>query len=153
MLVFEAQKVRNTTIDSCTYSLLIPHDKSQLLVGRGWLGVYTGKSLSQTLIFSSLYFPPNDVNFYISNYLIFPTIWYFQLCDISNYLIDQNSKLEISKVYNIGLQRYTWILKSEFIAKKKTQFLWRQRNWVFATNLNFLIPISLKPDGVNLWYV
>ena len=27
-----------------------------------------------------------------------------------------------------------------------------QRNWVFATNLNFLTPISLQPDGVNLWY-
>ena len=42
LLVIEAQKVRNTTYDSCTFSLLIPHDKSQLLVGRGWLGVYTG---------------------------------------------------------------------------------------------------------------
>ena len=26
-----------------------------------------------------------------------------------------------------------------------------QRNWVFATNLNVLIPISLQPDDVNLW--
>ena len=26
------------------------------------------------------------------------------------------------------------------------------RNWVFATNPNFLIPILLQPDGVNLWY-
>ena len=25
-------------------------------------------------------------------------------------------------------------------------------NWVFATNLNFLSPISLQPNGVNLWY-
>jgi len=25
-----------------------------------------------------------------------------------------------------------------------------QRNLVFATNSNFLIPISLQPDGVNL---
>ena len=24
-----------------------------------------------------------------------------------------------------------------------------QRNWVFATNSNFVIPISLQPDGVN----
>ena len=28
MLVIEAQKVRNTTYDSCTFSLLIPHYKS-----------------------------------------------------------------------------------------------------------------------------
>ena len=26
-----------------------------------------------------------------------------------------------------------------------------ERNWVFATNLIFLILISLQPDGVNLW--
>ena len=26
------------------------------------------------------------------------------------------------------------------------------RNLVFATNSNFLIPISLQHDGVNLWY-
>jgi len=25
-------------------------------------------------------------------------------------------------------------------------------NWVFATNLHFLTPISLQPDGVDLWY-
>ena len=29
---------------------------------------------------------------------------------------------------------------------------WYQRNWFFATNSNFHIPISLRPDGVNLWY-
>ena len=27
-----------------------------------------------------------------------------------------------------------------------------QRNWVFATNSNFLIPISLQPGGVGLWH-
>ena len=27
-----------------------------------------------------------------------------------------------------------------------------QRNWVFATNLNFLIPISLQFDKVHIWY-
>ena len=27
-----------------------------------------------------------------------------------------------------------------------------ERNWVFATNSNFLIPISLQSDGVNLYY-
>ena len=26
------------------------------------------------------------------------------------------------------------------------------RNYVFATNSNYLIPISLKPDAVNFWY-
>ena len=27
-----------------------------------------------------------------------------------------------------------------------------QRNWVSATNSDFLIPISLQLDGVDLWY-
>jgi len=27
-----------------------------------------------------------------------------------------------------------------------------ERNWVFATNSEFLIPISLEPNVVNLWY-
>ena len=26
------------------------------------------------------------------------------------------------------------------------------RNWVFATNSNFLISMFLQPDGVSLWY-
>ena len=27
----------------------------------------------------------------------------------------------------------------------------KERNWVFATNLKFLIPISFKPDDVNIF--
>ena len=27
-----------------------------------------------------------------------------------------------------------------------------ERNWVFATNSEFIIPISLEPNVVNLWY-
>ena len=27
-----------------------------------------------------------------------------------------------------------------------------QRNWVFTTNSNFLIPISFQPDVITLWY-
>ena len=28
----------------------------------------------------------------------------------------------------------------------------KQRNWVFVTNANFLIPVYLQPDGVNFSY-
>ena len=28
-----------------------------------------------------------------------------------------------------------------------------ERNWVFAVNSNFLFPISLQPDSVNLWFI
>ena len=71
-------------------------------------------------------FQPNDVNF-----------------DISNYLIDQNSKLEISEVYNIGLQRYTWILKSEFIAKKNSVPM-KAKELSFCHKLKFFNPYIFK---------
>jgi len=28
-----------------------------------------------------------------------------------------------------------------------------QRNWVFATSSNFIISISLQPNGAHLWYL
>ena len=28
----------------------------------------------------------------------------------------------------------------------------QQRNWVFSTSSEFIIPISLEPNVVNLWY-
>ena len=34
----------------------------------------------------------------------------------------------------------------------KNILICKQRNWVFAPNSNFLIPISLQNDCVNLWY-
>ena len=34
----------------------------------------------------------------------------------------------------------------------KTGTATQEKNWVFATILNFLIPISLQPGGENLWY-
>ena len=38
------------------------------------------------------------------------------------------------------------------ICHKIVNFL-LQRNWVFATNSNFQVPISLQSDSVNLWYL
>ena len=38
---------------------------------------------------------------------------------------------------------------------KINKYLWlknMERNWVFATNPNFLTPIYLQPNYVNLWY-
>ena len=39
------------------------------------------------------------------------------------------------------LNAYVWSFKFAF-----------QMNWVLVTNSNFVIHISLQPDGVNLWY-
>ena len=47
-----------------------------------------------------------------------------------------------------------YFLEKNWIAKM-TKLSWKyfeQRNWVFATNSNMLIPMSLQPDGVCLWY-
>ena len=43
---------------------------------------------------------------------------------------------------------WTSLFKEQIIFQEWTM----KRNWVFATNSNFLIPISLQPDGVGLWY-
>ena len=40
--------------------------------------------------------------------------------------------------------------KNIFISKQNLQII--ESNWVVVTNSNFLITISLQPDGVNLWY-
>ena len=40
-------------------------------------------------------------------------------------------------------------LESNQFIRNMIKQIW---NWVFATNSNFLIPISLQPDGVGLWY-
>ena len=31
-------------------------------------------------------------------------------------------------------------------------FYFYERNWIFAINSNFLIPIFMHPDGVNFWF-
>ena len=44
---------------------------------------------------------------------------------------------------------FYWIMTEEHVSKltiKLLQYFW---NWVFPTNLNNLIPISLQPDGVT----
>ena len=46
--------------------------------------------------------------------------------------------------FNLNLTQITKISKVTKIIM--------QRNWVFATNSNFLIPISMQPDVANLWY-
>ena len=48
-------------------------------------------------------------------------------------------------------------IKHENLQNVKVNFMYEEkmeskRNWVFATNSNSIIPISLQPDGVDLWY-
>ena len=45
-----------------------------------------------------------------------------------------------------------WNLREEISQYFVLAKLEGQRNGVFATNSNFLIPFSFKPYGINLWY-
>ena len=66
-----------------------------------------------------------------------------------------------------ALLQLTWVIKRRAFKKKQKVFVLieknhfanfdsnkirLERNWVFATNSTFLIPISLQPDNLNLWY-
>ena len=42
------------------------------------------------------------------------------------------------------------VLSDVSISKIKIKLC--QRNWVLDTNSIFVIPISIQPNGVNLWY-
>ena len=39
------------------------------------------------------------------------------------------------------------------LSLKKNLCFFKRKNWVFATNSNFLIPIFSQPVCVNLWYI
>jgi len=49
----------------------------------------------------------------------------------------------------IGIRKSDFVAKTQFL---RVNFCMCQRNWVFTTNEHFLTPLSLQPDGVNLWY-
>ena len=61
----------------------------------------------------------------------------------------ENLKKKVQAVETLkqSLEKDKERLKQEFVKKNKVKW-----NWVFATNSSFLIPISLQPYGVNLWY-
>ena len=67
----------------------------------------------------------------------------------------QNSELLNSWQHNLTLNpkaaKFSYIIKSIFI-HASFGCLNSVRNWTFATNKNFLIPISLISDGLHLWY-
>ena len=43
-----------------------------------------------------------------------------------------------------------WIHRADFFRFQKLSFF--ERNWVFVTNTNCLIPKFLQPDCIHLWY-
>ena len=65
----------------------------------------------------------------------------FQSSSFENVMPEVNIDLFVRKAVS---------LKVKIIHFVNTDY--RKRNWVFAMNLQFLTPISLQPDDVNLWY-
>ena len=59
------------------------------------------------------------------------------------------SKVLIGKKYKQTNQDYNFM---NIDAKKEEIFSLLEKNWVFAQNSNVLIPTSLQPEDVNLWY-
>ena len=96
-------------------------------------------------------------------------IWYFNFIPFSPFLAPILFVLIIpSLVRLINTQLRTkyiaWSLTSVIVVRAEYSdnfqssfyivdiFFWEIRNWVFATNSNFLIPISIEPDVVDFWY-
>jgi len=88
----------------------------------------------------------------LTSFIFFASFWYslHKMCaegEIKSGLRENlNTKLIINKdtheIHNFF----------SFACSKKLLQKWVQRNWVFATNSNLLIPISLQSDDANLWY-
>ena len=72
--------------------------------------------------------------------LSYCSIWVFQF----RRLISKTPGLKIFKM--LSMYHYCIFKLNEDIAK------FVQRNWVFVTNSNFPIPITLNPDCVSLWH-
>ena len=63
--------------------------------------------------------------------------------DCLSFSIEFNTLVSIHCINFVKYNQGFW----DKVVKKKTE-----RNWVFVTNSNCLIPISLQSDYVNLWY-
>jgi len=86
-------------------------------------------------------------NYKIMNY----ELWYYEIMKLWNYKI---MNYEISTIYEcveklsliIGCNIWMIFLRSEL---NVATF---QRNWVFVTNSDFLIPISLQSNVADIWH-
>ena len=81
-------------------------------------------------------------------------------------ILDQKKKYGGNIYLSIYLIIQLWAMNPPIGAVSKWKYLlllklwWKvlwmvkveQRKWVFATNPNFLTPIHLQPNDVNLWY-
>ena len=67
------------------------------------------------------------------------------------YLDVKMCKLAYCSEFKESLNENMFIILLAFFLIKLKQYI-RQRSWTLATNLNFLIHISLPLNGVNLWY-
>ena len=66
-------------------------------------------------------------------------VWYEEKTRYA-YIVINSFKLKTIGVHRIGIETLKlWLNESE-------------RIWVLVANSNILIPTSVQPDGINLWY-
>ena len=70
------------------------------------------------------------------------------------------TRISIKTSANKQIFIYVWIyvvvwswVKNQDYTSNHPNFLWFERNWVFATNSDFLITISLEPNAADLRYL
>ena len=73
-------------------------------------------------------------------------LWYFKLQQF-----DQTEFI-VWNIKDIGVRKSEFVAKTQFLCFSHKGATRSQRNWVFATNSDFLFIISLEPNVVDLRY-
>ena len=71
--------------------------------------------------------------------------------DIKHYLLQGRTPLHYAACLKDEYNLYK-IMINKGAAPSTQDQVWDKKNWVFAINSDFLIPISLQPDIVDLWF-
>ena len=126
--------------------------------------------LEHLLLLSSVYFIMANTNPFFNEKLFFKQKYVFfnktpvvtKLISLQKIILkivfihifnNVSIKLSIIKCFFIALSLYPLsFFANTPIKYYKVNIENMKRDWVFATNSNLLIPLSLQPDGANLWY-
>jgi len=94
--------------------------------------------------------------------LVFITIPYLKFWALFIFILDTFSiycKHRVYTVWPLVSEHVYFYIELHILYVLKTKIIqnlmldaFRQRNWVFAKNSTFEIPISFNPDDLNLWY-
>ena len=102
-----------------------------------WKAFFTTE-VQQIVHYTKIFIKTEEKKSFINSSLIAIQIKNFNL-----WLIKDNGRILFILYKNVCNCWYFFVQTTVFIS---------ERNWVFASNINFLIPKSLQSDCVNLWY-